>query len=373
MPWYQRLRWRLIAPQFLVVVVGVGIMILATWLILNNASELIRPALQAIAETPDRIDESEANIITIFRDGILLSILIAAILALIAGVASAIVLWRIIIAPLQQVASSSQRIADGRYSERVDIPTNSGQAMAHLVINFNQMAAALEKTEQERVALLSNVSHELRTPLTGLRGYVDGMLDGLFPANEETFAWMSQEIKRLQRLVEDIQNLSRIEAGQFSLNFADFELTAVIQRIINELRPQAQSKNIGLASNIERPEIYVHADRDRTTQVLINLLGNAIHYTPEDGQITVFVHENGRFAHISVKDNGIGIPADALPYLFERFYRVDSSRARKSGGSGIGLTIVRHLVWAMGGETAVTSEGEGQGSTFSFTLPLAND
>jgi histidine kinase len=269
------------------------------------------------------------------------------------------------------VADSSRRIVDGRYAERVTVPTNSGQAMAQLVISFNLMAAALEQTEQQRVALLSNVSHELRTPLTGLRGYLEGMLDGLFPANEETFAWMSKEVARLHRLVDDIQNLSSIEAGQFALNLQEFELTAVLQHIINELKPQAHSKSLDLTLAPHTTLITVLADTDRTTQILINLIGNAIRYTPDGGRILLDVQVNGRNANIHIQDTGIGIPPESLPYVFERFYRVDPSRARKSGGSGIGLTISRHLAWAMGGELNVTSPGVGQGATFTLTLPLA--
>lgn len=368
--WYKRLRWRLIAPQFLVVLVGVFIMVLATLLILGTAPALIHPHLLELASNPDLVNETEQDILATFRSAILLSVLIAAVLALITGIVSSITLWRIIIAPLQQVAGSSRRIADGRYSERVAVPTNSGLAMAQLVINFNQMTAALEQTEQQRVALLSNVSHELRTPLTGLRGYLEGMLDGLFPANEETFAWMSKEIDRLHRLVNDIQNLSHIEAGQFSLDFQEVGLTAIIQDIINELQPQAQSKEINLILEPSSTPIKVQADPDRTTQILINLIGNAIRYTPDGGRINIAVNQSGRNAKIAVQDSGIGIPAESLPYVFERFYRVDPSRARNSGGSGIGLTISRHLAWAMGGEIVVTSEGTNKGSTFTLTLPL---
>ncbi|NIP25420.1 MAG: two-component sensor histidine kinase, partial [Phycisphaerae bacterium] len=115
----------------------------------------------------------------------------------------------------------------------------------------------------------------------------------------------------------------------------------------------------------------VHADSDRTTQILINLIGNAIRYTPDGGEIAIEIQTNGRYATIEVQDTGIGIPADSLPYVFERFYRVDASRARKSGGSGIGLTISRHLAWAMAGELTVTSDGLDKGSTFTLTLPLA--
>lgn len=370
MPWYKRLRWRLIAPQFLVVLVGVGMMILATWLILNAAPALLRPYLLQLVTEPDSLQQVEAEILKTIRNGILFSVFIAALFALVAGIISAFVLWRMIIAPLQEVASSSQRIANGRYNERVDVPTESGQAMAQLVISFNQMAEALAQTENERVALLSNVAHELRTPLTGLRGYVEGMMDNLFEANEETLTWILHEIERLQRLVTDIQNLSRIEAGQFALDLQKFELATIIERTVTELQPQAQSKNITLTAVQPSTPILVHADADRSTQILLNLIGNAIRYTPEGGKIDISVQVNGRYAYVSVQDNGIGIPIDVLPYLFERFYRVDNSRSRKSGGSGIGLTIARHLVWAMGGEMEVSSEGAGKGSTFTFSLPL---
>ncbi len=370
MRWYKRLRWRLIAPQFIVVVVGVGIMVLATTFILGAAPALIRPFLLELAADPSLINETEVGILGTVRNGVLLSVLIAASLALIAGVFSAVVLWRLIIAPLQSMAESSRRVANGRYSERVAIPTESGEAMAQLVVSFNQMAEALEQVEQQRIALLSNVSHELRTPLTGLRGYLDGMLDGLFPANEETFAWMSHEVARLHRLVDDIQNLSNVESGQFRLELQVFELTAVIKRIVTELQSQAQSKSIELTFVAPLALIDVYADADRTSQVLINLIGNGIRYTPENGRITVSVQNEMQRAKVTVRDSGIGIPAEALPYVFERFYRVDESRARKSGGTGIGLTITRHLVWAMGGEMTAVSEGQDKGSAFSFTLPL---
>jgi len=199
---------------------------------------------------------------------------------------------------------------------------------------------------------------------------LEGLLDGLFPANEETFAWMTQEVDRLGRLVDDIQHLSRIESGQFSLDFQPVDVQQLAQRVVAQLTVQAQSKQIDLRLDTGREPVWVEADADRAAQVLINLIGNAIRYTPEDGLVQVGVVANGRFAEISVQDNGIGIPADAVPYLFERFYRVDQSRSRTSGGSGIGLTISRHLVWAMGGELTAVSDGPNQGSCFTFTLLL---
>lgn len=374
MPWYKRLRWRLIGSQFLVALVGVSIMMLATRIIiLNSAPVVIRPLLEALLQNPEALMQTEFDLIIAFRNAVLFSVLFAALGAVVAGSFSSILLWRTIIRPLRRVADSSQRIADGRFDERVREPRSSGEAMAKLVTSFNQMTAKLEEVEQQRVALLGNIAHELRTPLSGLKGYLEGLLDGLFPANEETFAWMTQEVDRLGRLVDDIQHLSRVESGQFLLDFQLVDIELLARRVISQLQVQAQSKQINLQLLPVDGPIMAQVDADRTAQILINLIGNAIRYTPEGGSVQVSMKQNGRFAEISVQDTGIGIPAESLPYLFERFYRVDQSRARASGGSGIGLTISRHLVWAMGGELTAVSDGPGQGSCFTFTLPLARE
>jgi len=374
MPWYKRLRWRLIGSQFLVALVGVSIMMLATRIIiLNSAPVVIRPLLQTLLQNPTNVLQTEADLIIAFRNAVLFSVLFAALGAVAAGVFSSFLLWRTIIDPLRQVADSSQRIADGRFDERVLVPESSGEAMAQLVTSFNQMTATLEQVEQQRVALLGNIAHELRTPLTGLKGYLEGLLDGLFPANEETFAWMTQEVDRLGRLVDDIQHLSRIESGQFKLDFQQVDVGQLVQRVTAQLCPQAQSKQITLQTvPLTRP-VQALADADRAAQILINLVGNAIRYTPDGGQVWLAVQENGRFVEISVTDNGIGLAPETMPYIFERFYRVDQSRSRTSGGSGIGLTISRHLVWAMGGELTAVSDGPNQGSCFTFTLPLMRE
>ena len=192
MPWYKRLRWRLIASQFLVAFVGVSMMMLATRLIiLGTAPDVIRPQLMSLLEDPAQITQIEENLIYVFRDAVLASVAAAAAAAITAGVFSSYLLWRTLIAPLRQMADSSRRVADGRYAERVIVPENSGEAMAQLVVSFNQMAATLEQIEQQRVNLLGNIAHELRTPLTSLKRYLEGLMDGLFPANEETFAWMT--------------------------------------------------------------------------------------------------------------------------------------------------------------------------------------
>jgi histidine kinase len=373
MPWYKRLRWRLIASQFWVALVGVAIMMLATRLIiLSTAPEVIRPKLVALLQDPGLILPTERSLILAFRNAVLLSVMVAATGAIAAGVVSSIVLRRTLISPLRLMAEGSRRIANGRYGERVGVPDNSGETMAELVTNFNQMAESLEQVEQQRVTLLANITHELRTPLTGLKGYLEGLLDGLFPNTEETFGWMLLEVDRMGRLVEDIQKLSRAEAGQFDLHLEAFDVCQVARRVQAQLLPQAQAK--GVTFEMETPDapIQAFADADRTAQIMINLASNALRYTPEGGRISIHVRPEVRHIHISVQDTGIGIPADALPYIFERFYRVDQSRARSSGGSGIGLTISRHFAWAMGGEITTSSPGEGQGSTFTFILPAAS-
>jgi histidine kinase len=305
---------------------------------------------------------------TFYRDAVFRSLLVAATGAILAGLLTSLFLAREILRPLNQIAESSQRIASGRYSERVTIPPSTELAM--VATHFNQMAEALEQVEQQRVALISNVMHELRTPLTGLSGYLEGLMDGLFSNDRETYAQMDQEVRRLHRLVDDLQALSRVEAGQISLHMDSIDLIPIVERVVNQLQPQAMAQSLELSTEQALPELFVCADPDRTAQVLLNLIGNATRYTPEGGCITVRVSRAGRVAKIEVEDDGIGIPAEALPYIFERFYRVDRSRARRSGGSGIGLTISRHLAWAMGGNLTAASDGPGQGSIFTLTLAL---
>lgn len=371
MIWYKRLRWRLIASQFLAASIGAVItLLLAQLLALWIGPRWIQPQLAALLQNPGLLPQTEQQLIAGFQQAVFFAVFAASLAAVTTGAITSYFLWRTLIAPLYQVADSSRRVADGRYFERVPIPENSGEAMAQLVINFNEMAEALQQVEEQRIKLLANISHELRTPLASLHGYLEGLIDGLFPANEETFDWMAQEVDRLSRLVNDLQNLSRIEAGQISLDLRPFDARLVVERVWAQMLPQAKEQSVTLQLDLPETAVTVQADPDRTAQILINLVGNALRYTPANGRITLRLQRRQRTAAISVEDTGQGIPPEALPYLFERFYRVDSSRARVSGGSGIGLTISRHLVWAMGGEISAASEGEGQGSTFTFTLPL---
>ncbi|KAA3659240.1 MAG: HAMP domain-containing protein [Chloroflexi bacterium] len=368
----RQLKWRIILAHMIVVIVGVVIvLVMAAFIMSTLVPGNVQAELAGLLEmeNPDVVAQATADLLETFRRSVFTAVSVAAFGAILAGLGTGLLLAREILRPLNEIAHSSQRIARGHYNERVDVP--SSDELAQLATNFNQMAESLAQVEQQRVALIGNVSHELRTPLTGLNGYLEGLMDGVFPENEETYALMLQEVRRLHRLVNDLQSLSRAEAGRISLQFGTFDIVSLVERVVAQLKPQADAERLKVEMRLLTAPLLVHADSDRTAQVLFNLVGNAIRYTPENECVVVTVTAVNNTAHIEVTDTGIGIPADALPYIFERFYRVDPSRARQSGGSGIGLTIARHLVWAMGGDIRATSEGFGKGSTFTFTLPMA--
>ncbi len=372
MAWYKRLRWRLIGIQLLVVVIGISSVLLATRLLMVNAAQrVIRPNLQPYIDSPTTITTIETNILDAIQQTVTISLIIAGSGAILAGVIASYLLWRTLVVPLREIAQSSQRIADGHYDERVPVPEQGGEALQQVVTNFNQMAHWLEKTEEKRTAMVGNVAHELRTPLTGLRGVIEGMEDGVYAATPETFQLLRSELDRLSRLVNDLQDLSRAEAAAVRFHFHDFVICDVVRAVLSHLKAQADAKAITLTINEAAPPLVVHADSDRTAQVLTNLISNAIRYSPTGGSIVVDLSRQANLASVAVIDNGIGISAEDLPHLFERFYRVDSSRSRESGGSGVGLTIARHLTWAMGGDLSAESAGIDQGSHFRLTLPLA--
>ena len=349
MGFWRQLRWRIVAAQLLVVVVGV-VTLIAT---------ADRLAARAVA----------AELLPTFRSAVGQALVVAAVAAALAGLGASLLLVREILRPLRQLARSSRRIAAGHYDERIIVPASD--ELADVATSFNQMAAALETVEQQRVTLIGNVAHELRTPLAGLEGYLEGLLDGVLPSEPETISAMQHEVRRLRRLVGDLQQLSRVEAGQVPLRPEQVDLLVLAHQVVTQLRPQLLGQRLEIVADTRDEPLLVWADPDRTAQILINLVGNAIRYTPEEGRVIVRLAPLDGRAQVVVEDTGIGIPPDALPYIFERFYRVDPSRSRSSGGSGIGLTIARHLAWAMGGELTAVSAGPGQGSTFTLTLPLA--
>ena len=305
-----------------------------------------------------------------FRASFNEALLYAALAAMIAAVTLSLYLSRSVVAPVSAMSLATQRIADGRYDERVQV--QGKDELAELAVRFNQMAEKLDQVESMRRRLIGDVSHELRTPLTAIKGSMEGLMDGVLPATEETFQQIHAEAGRLNRLVDDLQELSRVESRAYQLDIRPLDVSSLVRTVTKRLASQAESKHITLSVELATNLPHILADEDRAVQVLTNLTGNALQYTPENSRIILSARQSNNEIQISVRDTGMGIPAEHLSHIFDRFYRVDKSRSRHAGGgSGIGLTIARAVVEAQGGRIWAESAGEGQGSVVSFTLPIA--
>lgn len=301
-----------------------------------------------------------------FRDALNESLLWASAAAITASLLiSAFVTWRIT-RPINAMVAASQRIADGHYTER--LPKHSPDEIGDLIHSFNQMAESLQQTESMRQQLIADVTHELKTPLTTIMGMMEGLEDGVMAANPATYHLVHQEADRLRRLVQDLQELSRIEGGQIALNLRSHAPAELVKFATDRLTPQFADKNIALHVNLPPTLPCVYADLERTGQVLMNLLGNALQYTPAEGRVEVSAQAVDHEVRFAIKDSGVGLTEADLSKIFQRFYRVDKSRSRASGGSGIGLTIARHLIESQGGTIWAESAGPNLGSTFYFTL-----
>ncbi|MEH2162475.1 MAG: HAMP domain-containing sensor histidine kinase [Nostoc sp.] len=268
---------------------------------------------------------------------------------------------------LTEMEQITQKFAAGQMDARLpmsDIPELNG-----LGASFNRMAASLEGVEARRREVIGDMTHELRTPLTVVRGYLEELADGEIEASPEIYRRLAKETRRLERLVNDLQELSKAEAGYLPINIQRVNLRPLLESLVEKFTDQLLEDGPVLLLQCPSVLPLVLADIDRTEQILVNLLGNAVRYTNE-GSITIRVRTEASLLSIAVIDTGIGIAPENLPHLFERFWRADQSRDRHSGGTGIGLTISRRLIELQGGQIKVESE-LGVGSTFRFFLPLA--
>ncbi len=324
------------------------------------------PGVRGMAGTAEQLD---AAVAASFRGALAQGLVVAGIGAGIVAILASLFLTRRLIRPIDRLDAASRRIAEGHYGERVAV--EGDDELTGLAESFNAMAGVLETTEQRRLDLIGDVAHELRTPIATLRGYLEGLLDGVVPAEPETWARLDGEAARLQRLVGDLQELSRAEARQIPLDLQTLDPAGVLRAAVDRLADAYAQKQVGLSVSLGSPLPAVRADHGRAIQVLTNLLSNALRYTPEGGTVRVGAQARGDTVEIAVTDTGSGVAPEHLPHLFERFYRADPARSRAQGGSGIGLTISRALVEAMGGEISASSPGLGKGSTFRFTLPMA--
>lgn len=268
--------------------------------------------------------------------------------------------------PLQALTTAARRMARGELEQHV--PVRGHDELAYLAGTFNDMAANLSQLEQLRRKAAADISHELRTPLTTIRGYIEGMRDNVLPTNAANWQAVENDVERLSRLVTDLQDLAQAEAPLWEKE--PFNLNDVVYDAVEQVRPLEPTKGLRWEVKAEHDQITVLGRADRMVRVCTNLLANAVKYSPQGGtvRITVGVCENQ--AELRIVDDGPGIPADQIPFIFERFYRVDTSRTRTTGGSGIGLTIAKEIVHSHGGSIAVDADYQG-GACFVVRLPLA--
>lgn len=272
-----------------------------------------------------------------------------------------------IMKPLQKMKEITQHFAAGDWQERM--PESEIPELNQLSISFNRMASGLEDVELRRRELVSDLTHELRTPLTVVRGYLEELAAGEMEGSPELYMSLVGETRRLERLTNDLQELSKAEAGYLFLDLKPLDLLPLLKSLVERFEDQVLEEGPMIKLDVPYSLPLVIADRDRTQQVLVNLLGNAIRYT-ETGSITLQAEVKSAYLCLSVIDTGSGIAEQDLPHVFERFWRADRSRSSYSGGSGIGLAIAKKLVELQGGEITVSSQVN-QGTTFSFSLPLS--
>ncbi len=371
----RRLGFKLFLSYLVVILVGTLVLAVTTRLIVPTAFNLHLSQMGHMGFGNESVfANSEATLFANFSEAVTYAISLAALAAFVTALLVSGFFARQVVQPVREMVAASQQIAEGDYHSRVQVPGSQEpedmDELAQLALRFNQMANRLDQIETMRRRLIGDVAHELRTPLTTIKGSMEGLIDGVLPANEETYMRVHQEADRLQRLVMDLQELSQVEANAVQFNLKPVSLESLIKATEQRLRPQFVDKNVSLSVDIPTPIPLVEVDSDRIQQVLINLIGNALQYTPEGGQVTIQARPADSEVIVAVRDTGIGISVEHLPHIFTRFYRVDKSRSRAGGGSGIGLTIAKHLVESHGGRIWVESVGVNKGSTFYFTLPV---
>lgn len=272
--------------------------------------------------------------------------------------------------PLVQMKQAARRVASGEFTERISV--KGKDEIAELSESFNNMVVALENLEQMRRDFIGNVSHELRTPITTIKGFIEGILDGVIPPERQEgyLSIARDEVKRMQNLVNDLLDIAKMQAGEIALNKSDFDMNELIRRCVISLQQMFIEKDLEFKADFETERMFVHADREAIQRVLINLLHNAVKFTPVGGVITVKTMAEKDKAIIHVEDTGKGISKEELPYIFERFYKADKSRSVDRTGVGLGLAIARNIIVSHDESIKVESE-EGHGARFIFTLRSA--
>lgn len=276
-------------------------------------------------------------------------------------------LSRRILSPVRTLINTAKKLGEGDFNQRVNIK-DKGE-IGELAQTFNSMASDLQRGEKLRRNMVADVAHELRTPLSNVSGYLEAIRDDVIKPEPAVITSLSEEVDLLARLVNDLQDLAISDAGELKLERQPEDLSQLISQSLKAIQAKVLEKGLTTSIDIPSELPLVEIDYHRISQVFRNLLNNAILHTPGGGNINISARQKENMIFVSVTDTGEGIPAEELPNLFERFYRIDKSRSRTGGGNGLGLTIVKRLVEAHGGKVGVQSE-VGRGSVFSFSIPV---
>ena len=274
--------------------------------------------------------------------------------------------------PLDEMAAASRKFARGDFSVRVRQTEDPTDEMGALIESFNKMADSLEQAEKRRSEFIANISHELRTPMTTIAGFADGILDGTIPPQEERkyLTSIRDETRRLSRLVREMLSITQAKARAANpTTRSNFDLTELVLQILLSFESRATKKNLDVDPQLPDDHIMVRADRDAITQVIYNLLDNAVKFSEPGSCLVLKLYKDNGKAYVSVKDRGETIPPDDLPFIFDRFHKSDRSRSMDKDGMGLGLYLVKTIINSHDEDIAVKSE---DGVTeFVFTLPLA--
>lgn len=359
-----RFATRLLLAQSLVLVAGA----LSIWLVASAIGPgIFEDHLRRAGDT--RSEEETRHVEEAFSSSLLISFSVALVAAIAAALAVSWYFSRRIQRSIEHVAEASSRIAAGRYDTHIADP-GLGVEFATLADTYNQLAERLDATATTRRQMLSDLSHEMRTPLATIDAHLEAIEDGVRHLDDETVTVLRSSTQRLRRLAEDIGAVSAAEESNLRLDLWPVDAAAVAASAAESARDRCESKGVRLHADLH-PAGQVKVDPDRIGQVLGNLIDNALRHTPRGGSIGVSCRRIDSRVEYTVADTGQGIASEHLPYLFDRFYRVDTARDRDNGGSGIGLAIAKAIAKAHGGSISVTSTGAGHGSTFTVRLPAA--
>ncbi len=302
-----------------------------------------------------------------FTLGVLSPVFLVALFLILLIVIIGVLLMRRMVNPLAEVIAAAESVAAGKLDTRIQL-TKGQDDLNALGIHFNHMTETLERNDTERRALLADIAHELRTPLSVLRGRMEGIMDGVYPADEPNIAQALEETYLLERLVDDLRLLTLAETRQLHFEKKPTNLVELLQKTLNVFEPQAKSRNIEVRLHTGLVAAFAETDPQRMEQVIGNLVGNSMRYVSEGSRIEMSLAKVGGDLVIKVSDNGPGVKEEDLPFIFDRFWRGDKSRARASGGAGLGLAISRQLVEAQGGKITAANRVEG-GLEITVTLP----